>query len=270
MRCTFVFHAHTLSVITLLSDFGTQDASAGAAKGVLLSFMPQVRIVDITHDIPPFSIQQAAYVLSTSFHNFAPGTAHLILVDVFYNAAPRLVACTHNGHLFLAPDNGLLPLALGSYAQEGWFCFELGKSNSFHDWLQAAATTIQLLNSTIPQQAGLPPLQLSISEREEKKSEDTEIKCGILYIDHYGNVVTDMHMTQFEKLNRNNKFSFRFRNVYEANIISNNYNSVPPGEFLCRFNRNGYLELCVNQGNASDLFGIRVSSIYNEIKFVFE
>lgn len=270
MRCTFVIHALTLSVITLLTDFGTQDASAGAAKGVLLSAMPQARIVDISHDIPPFNMPQAAYVLSTSFHSFAPGTAHLILVDVFYDSAPQLVACTHNGHLFLAPDNGMLPLALGNAVEQGWLCFEAGKSNSFQDWLQAAAATIKKLNSTIPQQAGLPAIKLRTTGTEQKKNEEPDVLCSVRYIDHYGNVVTDMHLTQFDELNKTGRFSFRFMNVYEANVISNNYNSVPPGEFLCRFNRNGYLELCVNQGSASDLFGIRVSSIHNDIKIRFE
>src|SRR5476649_2674324 len=109
--------------ITLLSDMGLQDASTAIARGILMQHVPAVPVVDITHEIQPFNTKQAAYMLGTSYNSFPEGSFHLPLFDIFSEKAPMLVLCSHNGHYFLAPDNGLLPLALQSNSLTGWTCF---------------------------------------------------------------------------------------------------------------------------------------------------
>ncbi len=255
--------------ITLLSDFGLHDASAGIAKGILLSTIPGANIVDISHEVKRHDAAQAAYLLRAVYAGFPPGTIHLVLVDVFYEQFPRLILAAHNEQFFLAPDNGVVPLALNTQPQGAWSCFELKKENSFRDWLKAAASIALQLRDARPQSLGLPPVTLK-APSNNAAPQDNGATCSILYIDNFGNVVTDMDRTRFDQLNRNGRFSLRFMLVNEVTAISTSYTDVRQGEHLCRFNRNGHLEICVNKGNAADLFGFRTGGKHNNIKITFE
>ncbi len=255
--------------ITLLTDFGLHDGSSGAAKGVVLSVIPRTRIIDISHEVPPFQVKQGAYLLGAAYQNFPMGTAHLAIVDVYYDATPKLVLSSFAGHYFLAPDNGIVPLALGSAPEDSWLCFELTKDRNFSDWLHAAANIIKLLASQTPAEIGLPAYKLKPPATQPEQS-SKEIHCSVLYIDHYGNVVTDMTAQRFSDLNNNGRFTVSFMKVNEMTAISGHYNDVAAGNSLCRFNHKGYLEICINQGNASTLFGLRVGGKHNDIKITFE
>jgi len=259
-----------MAIITLLTDFGLQDASAGAARGVLLSAMPQAHIIDISHEVPPFRADQGAYLLSTSYRNFPEGTIHLVIIDVFNEPIPKLVLSSHNGQYFLAPDNGIIPLALGTMPAQSWLCFEFTKDKTFSDWLHSAADTIRILGSLGTAGIGLPSTSLKKLSGKAASAQGGESICAVRYIDHYGNVVTDMDLTRFTTLNKNGRFRLNFMKVNEITAISANYSDVPAGDSLCRFNHNGYLEICVNQGSASSLFGFRTEGTLNDIKITFE
>src|SRR2546423_1818667 len=99
--------------ITLLSDFGLQDASVAIARGILMQHCPGHPIIDISHEVKPFYTAQAAYLISSACKNFPAATCHVLLFDLFSDAMPRLALYESDGHYFLTPDNGLLPLALG-------------------------------------------------------------------------------------------------------------------------------------------------------------
>lgn len=256
--------------ITLLSDFGLHDASAGVAKGVLLSNIQNIRITDISHEISPFQVKQAAYLLGTAYKNFAKDTIHIVFIDVFSETLPRLVLSSFNGHYFLAPDNGILPLALGMLPQSSWLCFELSSEKSFGDWLLAIADTINLLQKQNGVETTLQPCILKTINTETNNKSGGATSCEVLYIDHYGNVVTDMTAAYFNDRNNSGRFRINFMRVNEITTISNHYNDVALGDNLCRFNRNGYLEICVNQGSAASLFGFRLGGKHNEIKISFE
>ena len=103
-----------MACITLMSDFGLQDASVASAKGILMQYAPAIPIVDISHLIEPYHLQQAAYILASAYRNFPEGTCHVLLFDVFAEKDPRLLLCEKDGHYFLAPDNGILALAFSA------------------------------------------------------------------------------------------------------------------------------------------------------------
>jgi S-adenosylmethionine hydrolase len=259
-----------LATVTLITDFGAHDASAGMTKGVLLSALPDIRIIDVSHEIQPFRKDMASYVLRSSYQHFAPGTVHLVLVDVYHETVPRLVYAYHDGHYFIAPDNGILPAALVADAFDGRLSFELQAGNSFADWLSAAARCISMISDGVVDQ--LPSIRLSVMETAEKKNEETqgEYDVEVQYVDHFGNAVTNLHRGYLEKMSPGNRFRLDIMHVTELNTISESYTDVPPGELLCRFNRNGLLEICVNQGSAASLFGLRTGGQNNYLKIRFE
>jgi S-adenosylmethionine hydrolase len=94
-------------IVTLLTDFGTRDYFVGALKGALLSVNAEVQIVDITHEVAPHDVEDAAFTLLAAFETFPPGTVHVAVVDPGVGSARRAVVVEGAAHLFVGPDNGL-------------------------------------------------------------------------------------------------------------------------------------------------------------------
>src|ERR1700761_6608992 len=97
-------------IVTLTTDFGLADHYVGTMKGVILSRCPEAQLVDISHEIPPFSIYSAAYTIDQAAPNFPAGTVHLIVVDPGVGTARRGLCAEALGQVFVAPDNGVLSL----------------------------------------------------------------------------------------------------------------------------------------------------------------
>ena len=94
-------------IVTLLTDFGTADYFAGALKGAVLASNPEARVVDITHEVPPYDVEAGAFILRAAFETFPEGTVHVAVVDPGVGSARRAVAVEGRGHTFVGPDNGL-------------------------------------------------------------------------------------------------------------------------------------------------------------------
>src|SRR5580698_5609718 len=104
-------------VITLLTDFGSADHYVGAMKGILLSICPDAQLVDISHEITPYAIAEAAFTLAQAWTCFPEGTVHLIVVDPGVGSARRPILAEAGGHYFVAPDNGVLTMLFASTAK---------------------------------------------------------------------------------------------------------------------------------------------------------
>src|ERR1044072_3559357 len=113
--------ANHLRVITLLTDFGTQDYFVGAMKGVILSRNWNAQMVDITHEIPPQDIQAGAFNLLSMYRDFPPGTIHVAGVEPGVGSDRRALVIDCGGKLFVGPDNGLF----------SWICDREGKWRAF-------------------------------------------------------------------------------------------------------------------------------------------
>src|SRR4051794_20953941 len=125
-------------VITLTTDFGVQDHYVASMKGVILSVNPATPIVDITHEIPPFSILSGAYAIAQASPCFPPNTVHVVVVDPGVGTARRPILLQAGGQIFVAPDNGVLSMVANGEAEAQ--CFEIRRrdlmrpevSSTFH------------------------------------------------------------------------------------------------------------------------------------------
>src|SRR3546814_710860 len=99
-----------MAIITLTTDLGHRDFYQSAVKGAILSKLPEVKIVDISHQIAPFNVAQAAYVARNACRFFPPGTVHVLGVDAHYQTNPRYLALFHGEQYFIVPDNGIFSL----------------------------------------------------------------------------------------------------------------------------------------------------------------
>ncbi len=260
-----------MSCITLLSDLSLQDASVGVAKGILMQYIPDAPIIDISHEITPFNVRQAAYLLSSVRKNFPAGTVHVILCDIFSEKAPRMALCAVDDSYYLSPDNGILPLALGTESMAAWECALPGTGATFTDWLHTTGSMIHELQTKTPEDLGLKSLQLKApASIPTEPADDHTINCNVIHIDQYENVVLDMTRQQFDAMANSRSFRLEFMLIEEITEVSTGYNDVRPGFKLCRFNNSGYLEICVNRGKAASLFGLKLGGKYNDIKINFQ
>jgi S-adenosylmethionine hydrolase len=260
--------------ITLLSDFGHQDASVAIAKGVLKQHVPTAELIDISHLVETFNTQQAAYLLLSAYPNFPKGTCHVLLFDVFSEAQPRLLLCEHEGQYLLAPDNGVLSLAFGGALDNVWHCYELEKSSVFGDWLQQVGRVIAQLKTRTAEELQLNPCSLKIAPQHWQPlvNGDT-VECHVIHIDRYENVVINLTREQFDTIGQGRPFRIQFMRDEELSQISTHFNNVGEGQKLCRFNATGFLEICINRGKAASLFGFKLHRekhfIYNTINVYF-
>ncbi len=106
---------HPLALITLLTDFGDRDAFVASMKGVILTINPHATLVDLSHHVPPHSIEDAAYLLNSCYRYFPKGTVHVAVVDPGVGSARRPLVAKNEHYFFLAPDNGLLTPIFAEY-----------------------------------------------------------------------------------------------------------------------------------------------------------
>lgn len=272
MRFTFVVY---MACITLLSDFGLQDASVATAKGIIMQQAPGIQVVDISHLVEPYHLQQAAYLSSASYYNFPAGTCHILLFDIFSERSPTLILCAYNDHYFLSPDNGLLPLALNIVPENVWKCLELPAGAGLKDWLQETGRIANELQAKNPEALGLTKCTLKNAPQHWRpRIEANMAECHVIHIDRFENVVVNITRDEFEKTRNGRAFRIAFMRDEEITAISEHYNNVREGEELCRFNGTGYLEIAINRGKAASLFGLKLNKeqhlIYNTIKIFFE
>ncbi len=269
-----IFVLHDMKNITLLSDFGLQDATVASVKGILLRQAPEAVITDISHLAEPFHMQQAAYLLQTAWRHFPLRTVHIVLFDVFSDRHPRLLLCEKEGHFFLAPDNGILALALDGQPEHTWECYELAPPDTFHNWVEACCYAVQsVFTGNVAQTYEACSMNVSPRHWQPVILPD-RIECHVIHIDRFGNVILNLTQKLFEEVRQGRNFSIRFMRDEEINTLSNYYFDVPNGVVLCRFNKSGYMEIAVNQANATELLGLQINNkqqiIYNTIKVYFE
>ncbi|MCK5861111.1 MAG: SAM-dependent chlorinase/fluorinase [Candidatus Hydrogenedentes bacterium] len=246
-----------MPVITLTSDFGMRDPYAAAMKGVLRKHCPSVFIDDLTHDIAPQDILEAALFLEAAVPSYPEGTIHLVVVDPGVGTSRRAIAVGAGGHVFVAPDNGLLSLWLKKYLPD-WI-YEIDPavvdaaaiSNTFHGRDIFAPAAAWLANGGIPSRLGneLPHIkQLNIPD--PIYTDDNQITGTILHIDRFGNCITNIRREEVET---------KIDSVHAGNHViafNNTYSDVPVHVPLALYGSGDRLEIAVNQANASRQLGL--------------
>ena len=105
-------------LITFTTDFGPSDHFVGTMKGVIAGIAPAARVVDITHEIAPYNVTEAAFVIAEAWPYFPKGTIHVVVVDPGVGSARRPILAEAGGHFFIAPDNGVLSMVFDAAAHK--------------------------------------------------------------------------------------------------------------------------------------------------------
>jgi S-adenosylmethionine hydrolase len=259
-----------VAIITLTSDFGTKDYLAGAFKGRLLQQYAQCNIVDISHDIAPFNFAEAAYIIKNSVTHFPSHTYHLLLVNLFDTTQSLPVIAFHEGHYYGAPDNGLLPMVLGSQPEQAVsLALPTGMQYNSLGWADLFGKAIQQVESGMPfYQLGTQPDHLVEKFHLLANFGEDYIDGRIIFIDRFENVVVNITREEFEKVGKGRPFTIAFKSKDTIRRINEGYPQVSEGSSLAFFNAAGYLEIAVNKGNAAGLFGLQAFSHLSNPEFI--
>jgi S-adenosylmethionine hydrolase len=246
-------------VVTLLTDFGTEDPYVGMMKGVLLSRAPGVRIVDLSHGVPPQSVRIGAWFLAHAYPFFPEGTVHIAVVDPGVGSARKLVVALDRGHAFLAPDNGLLGPVLSPEAK----VFELdaerlarkGASATFHGRDILAPAAAALASGTPPAECARGELvpESSVAFPKARHLEAGRVECEVLLADRYGNLILSARPGDLEDAEKGWIAEAAGRRIPLRRV----YAEAAPGELLALVDSYGALEIAVREGNAAARLGLR-------------
>jgi S-adenosylmethionine hydrolase len=256
-----------MQIVTLTTDFGTQDFYVGAFKGALISRTPDVLLVDVSHDIKPFDIVQAAFVVSNIWREYPDNTIHVIGVNCVYQPDFRFVAVRHEGHFFLAPDNGLLTILFQQLDPVNLRTIPVNASEHFAVKNVFANAVMHLASGKPFEELGEYPAPLLERISIQPVITPTRIRGTVIHVDNFENVVLNIRREIFEKARNDRDFSLFFKRNDPITKLSGNYCDVQMGEQLCLFNAADYLEIAVNMGKAATLLGLKVEDV---VEIVFE
>ncbi len=247
-------------LITLLTDYGTQDIYAGVLHGVILGIAPQARIVDLTHAVPPQAVGQAGLLLAAAAPYFPAGTVHVAVVDPGVGSNRRILCASASGALFLAPDNGLLEEVLAAdpaarvWSVEDQRLFLPKVSATFHGRDIFAPVAARLATGLDPAKVGPPVKDPVRSPVPAPRLERGVVRGQVAHVDRFGNVVTTIKPGALPS----GIAWVRTRGTTITGPPCLTYSDRPSGALLALAGSSGRLEVSVNTGDAAAKLGSRV------------
>tara|TARA_B100001758_G_C18347606_1_gene577918 strand:+ start:312 stop:1097 length:786 start_codon:yes stop_codon:yes gene_type:complete len=255
-----------MAIITLTTDLGTKDSYLASVKAAILSQLKEVKIVDISNSIEPFNIQQAAYILRNCYKDFPAGTIHVISIDDELSTKCEHIAVKANNHYFIGADNGFFSLVFNDMKPEKIVklnislasnCMTFAAKNIFIPSAchLARGGTMEIIGTTINN------FQVKKVELKAVLETDT-IRGSVIYIDTYGNAITNINKSEFEQVQKSRSFIILFGREDEMiTEISKKYKDVTTAEKLAIFGENNLLQIAINKGEASKLLGLKLHEI---------
>jgi S-adenosylmethionine hydrolase len=250
-------------IITLTTDFGQQDHYVGAMKGVILTLCPEAQLVDISHEIPPFSVPAAAYAIDQAAPFFPRATVHVVVIDpgVGTERKPLLVAASNQ--FFVAPDNGVLSFILRRDRKAQAWEIQNSKlrlpkvSATFHGRDIFAVTAAAIAAAAVkPEEAGNVVSEPVMHVDLEPHTLGTNAWQGsVLSVDHFGNIVTNFASADFQQF-LEGTFSLS-AGTGTVTTLRNSFGGAPAGLCFAYTGSSGFIELALNQGSAAAHLGIR-------------
>ncbi len=242
-------------IIALVTDFGSEDGYAAAMKGRILSLTPGVTLVDVSHDITPYNIRQAAFALNNCYPYFPPKTIFVVVVDPGVGTERNGLVIKTSQYYFIGPDNGVFSFI---YAREAYQAYrivlhqmEVTISPTFHgrDVFAPIAAKIAA-NKNIGNYLAETREVVSFLHPPVRTSEKT-FTLEALTIDHFGNIILNFHKKDWQKLGNTPNISVVI-NDQTLNGIHETFGKTGEGELLLTWDSSDYLQIACNKGNAAE------------------
>jgi S-adenosylmethionine hydrolase len=244
-------------IITLTTDYGTNDHLVAVMKGVILSINPEVNIVDITHSVLPHDLLDGALAIGQAYKYFPPKTVHVVVVDPGVGTARRPILVASDTHYFVAPDNGVLSsvydqteaLYVWNIISEHYFRQPV--SNTFHGRDVFAPVAAWLTKSWQSSAFGEPITDFTRFALPRPKTNGNTIKGVVLKVDQFGNLITNLRAEDVPAFTaEGGKFTIKAGSATVTKLVPT-FASGANGEAIGLIGSSGYLEISLNKASAS-------------------
>lgn len=250
-------------IVTLITDFGSNDYYVGVVKGVIVGINPEVQIVDVCHHVASYDVFDAAFTLAQSYRYFPSDTIHMVVVDPGVGTARRPILARTIDYKFVAPDNGALSLV---YEREE--NIEVRHITSEHYFLNPVSQTFHARDVFAPavgwlskgveaDKFGDPITDYAKFTPPKPKRVNDQLSKGVaLRIDKFGNIITNISPEDVPQLFCDDPPPFRIViNQQEITKLNLAYSMGKPSELFAIVGSSGYLEICTNRGSAAKTLG---------------
>lgn len=267
-----------MAIITLTTDFGEKDHFVGAIKGAIYNELKDVKIVDISHSVSPFNVLEAAYILQNAYGSFPKGSIHLVGIDSELNPENKHIAVKLDDHYFICANNGIMSMICNEIAPEKIVEINIhDKTTTNFPVLDvfvkvachiARGGTLEVIGKVISDIKPIKNLNPFVND------DQSQIIGSVIYIDNYGNVVSNIRRKFFERIQKGRAFevsarSYKFKEIHKRYSDIVNFD-IPEeqrqdeGRGLVVFNSSDYLEIAIYKsdlatvGSASSLMGLKM------------
>ena len=265
-----------MPIVTLMTDFGNKDYAVAAVKGAILSTVEKPEIIDISHVIAPYNPTQAAYVLKNAYRTFPKGSIHIIGVASEKTPETQHLAMQFDGHYFIGADNGIFSMITGDLKYDKMVAINI------HDNMPATYPVLEVfvwVAAHLSRNGTLEVVGQPVNKIKELKElrpvvnpKGDQILGAVIYVDNYGNVITNITRKIFREVGKSRSFNIfarnvKFKKVYETYSEAIDF-SIPKekreedGKKIALFNDADHLELAIYKsnpqtvGSAQSLFGL--------------
>ncbi|MDO4225396.1 MAG: SAM-dependent chlorinase/fluorinase, partial [Bergeyella zoohelcum] len=211
-----------MSIITLTSDYGLVDYRVAAVKGAILSQTTNVQIVDISHEIEAYNLTQAAYIVRNAYKHFPKNSVHILCIEAVYRKEVKPIVYKIDGHYFISADNGLLSLIFPDISPDGVYEITLKR---FDEDIKSVVMDIFVPVATYLADGGIPEVigreyktpKESVAENPIHNESENMIVGRVMYIDNYGNLITNINKKIFTRAKINHE---RYRLIFRDIALS--------------------------------------------------
>ena len=265
-----------MTIVTLTTDFGHKDFSISVIKAALLQQIPNLKIIDISHEISPYNASETAYILKNAFRAFPKGSIHIIGVESEWTPENIHLVMEFEEHYFIGADNGIL-----SMIKEDFIATKIVEINIHKTVITSFPVLDIFINvaAHISRKGSLEVIGKSIKKIKELTNinpvinhEKNQILGSVIYIDNYGNLVSNIKKDLFYEIGKSRNFTIYARSVKFKKLYKNYSEAIDfslpkgkreeDGKKLAIFNTSDHLELAVYKSNpqtiggAGSLFGL--------------
>jgi S-adenosylmethionine hydrolase len=236
-------------LITLTTDLGKSDYFVALMKGELYQALgSDISLCDISHQVSPHDIQQAAFYMEVSFRKFPEGTIHVAKVSSYYAKENEVICFEREGHYFIGPNNGIFSLLFPDLTEEEVYSVKL-EGAKINKLIGHACGCIA--NGLFPGEMGPHPARVNKKLALKAVITDKNIRATVIHVDTFKNVILNVTKEKFESVRKGRRFEIYYQQHDPITRISKHYNEVPVGDVLCIFNSANLLEISMNMGEAS-------------------
>ncbi len=246
-----------MGTITLLTDFGQKDPYVGIMKGVILSIDPTARIIDITHEVGPQDVREAAFLVDEYYRYFPPGTVHVVVIDPTVGSDRRPIIVSRDGYYFVGPDNGVFTLVADSTCEvrviENRNFMLTSVSSTFHGRDIFSPAAARLARGFYPFAFGRQIADPVLLTGIHPVADGNILSGEVVRFDHFGNALTNIRADTFESFTKGHAFEIGIGGLTFTSIDRN----YCANEFTCLAGSAGYIEFGVFQGSFREKRGAR-------------